>query len=326
MADNIIKFNATKRGRDEEASDGDLEAAEQELRVRAKNLCRQVETTYWELGQALYEIFDGLPGGFRDSMKGEGAKGARVELFRKWGYESFEEYCEREIKMQRRSASNIRYAYYWFQIELDLPVDVITRLKALGRSKVYLLAGFAQKDNIVPWLEKAETMTHDELKKVIRAARAVNKPSSDETFENAKKAAQEREDGHAIAPAPETAHTLHTSLYDGQWDTWNAALERAKNVTGSDKISHNLEMICTDYLANNDFADPKDDLKRSIAKFEKLTGVKLIAIDTKSGKPIYGGDLLWLMVKERVDFDKAESEKTEDKNQIKEDGEPGPSF
>lgn len=288
----------------------DLAKAEVELRERTKVAAKQVDTAYWELGQALYEVYDGVPGGYRELMKGEGAKEARIELFKKWGYGSFEEYCEREVGMQRRSASNIRYAYYWFKIELDLGAEIIDQLKSLGRSKLYLLAGFVQKDNVMSWLEKAKEMTHEELKKVIVASRANSKNTNkdNELFENAKSGAAVNEDGYAVAPAPETQHTLHTSLYDGQWGTWNAALERAKSVTGSDTISHNLEMICTDYLATNDFADPKEDQKRTVAKYERLLGLKLIAIDPKSGKPVYGGDLLWMMVKERVEFEKGGQE------------------
>src|SRR6185503_4518245 len=103
----------------------DLEQAETELRARTKDLSKRVELTYWELGKALYEVYDGIPGGYRELMRGEGAKEARMALFKKWGYSSFEEYCEREVGLLRRSAQNIRYAYYWFQIELDLNQDVI---------------------------------------------------------------------------------------------------------------------------------------------------------------------------------------------------------
>ena len=319
----------------------DLEKAEQELRERTKKLCKQVDTAYWELGQALYEVYDGIPGGYRELLKGEGSKEARIALFKKWGYSSFEEYCEREVGLQRRSASNIRYAYYWFKIELDLPAEIIEQLKALGRSKVYLLAGFVQKDNVMSWIEKAQEMTHDELKKVIVAARASKKGNTktdDEMFERSKTGGEINDDGYTVAPAPETQHTLHTSLYDGQWNTWNAALERAKGVTGSDTISHNLEMICMDYLATNDFADPAEDQKRTIAKYERLLGLKLIAIDPKTGKPVYGADLLWAMVKSRVQFEEEEQKKQVESNPapaadrpplklVKGDGEdPTPSF
>jgi hypothetical protein len=290
----------------------DLEKAEDELRTRTKDLCKRVELTYWELGKALYEVYDGVPGGYRELLKGEGAKEARMALFKKWGYSSFEEYCEREVGLLRRSAQNIRYAYYWFQIELDLKPDVVQLLTSLGRSKVYLMAGFVQKDTVLSWIEKAQSMTYDELRKVIQAARATTKKSKkdEELFELAKGGAISAGD-HSVPPAPETMHTVSTSLYDGQFNTWQQAVERAKSITNSDKISHNLEMICTDFLATNDFTDPEGDQKKIIAKYERLLGLKLIAIDPKSGKPVYGGDLLWKMVAERVNNDENAPNKTE---------------
>ena len=288
----------------------DLEQAENRLRTRVKDLFVQVETTYWELAKALYEIYDGVPGGYRGLTSGDGAREARRELFRKWGYSSFEEYVEREIGIRRRSASNLRYAYWWFVIDQNLSDDLITQLKIIGRSKIYTLAGYVTKDNIHIWLENAKSMTNDELKKAIDKAKVVVsiKDRGDEALFESSKSDEVDGDGFRAPPAPESTHMLSTSMYDGQWSTWQAALDRAKNVTNSDKISHNLEMICIDYLASNDFADPKDDLKRSIAKFEKLIGHKIIAIDTKSGKPVYGGDLLWLMVKQRETVEAADSD------------------
>lgn len=291
----------------------ELENAENELRKSAKSLYKNIESSYWELGRILYEVYDGIPGGYRQLIKGDLARSQRTALFAKWGYASFEEWCEREVGILRRSASSLRRAYWWFEIELHLPEKVKDRVKALGRTKVYLLSGFADSENAVSWIEKAENMTYDELKKAVNSSRALNKKPSDKDtamFEHAAEAEavqRNTEDGYAVPPEPEHMHTLNTSMYDGQFNTWQAAYDRAKNITGSDKISHNLEMICTDFLATNDFLDPKDDQKRIIAKFEKLTGLKIIAIDPSSGKPIYGADLLWGLVKQRIEFEKEDA-------------------
>lgn len=281
-----------------------LERAENELRQRAQELSRQIETTYWELGQILYEVYDGVPGGYRSAIKGEGAKEMRKSLFEKWGYSSFEEYCEKEVGIHRRSASNLRYAYYWFEIHLSgLPPEIRSEIRSLGRSKVYVLMGKVTSDNIVPWLEKAKNMTTEELKKAVILAEAARKrteqspETGEDTFEHARSASGAGGGSdYKEAPQPEVVHNFQTTMYDGQWDICQQALERAKNISGSDKINHNLDMIFTDYLATNGFTDPKDDLKRSIAKFEKQIGKKIIAIDPQSGRPIYGADLLHMLV------------------------------
>lgn len=320
----------------------ELLAAENELRSEAKSLYASIETTYWELGRVLYEVFDGVPGGYRELLKGDGAREARREIFRKWGYSSFEEYCEREIGIQRRSASSLRHAYWWFEIKLQLPTELKDQLKKLGRSRIYVLSGFVDNDNIMSWLEKASTMTVEELRKAVNAVNALKKKPvtpDDQLFEYAKAAQyqeQQNEQEHLDAPALEQGHTLMTNLYEGQWNTWNQAFDRAKNITKSDKVSHNLEMICQDYLATNDFADPKDDLRRYMAKMEKMTGMKIIAIDPHDGKAVYGADLLWALVQQRVEFQNTENaekaELTEDKPKLRlvettdDDGEPPAAF
>jgi hypothetical protein len=286
----------------------EVEAAEKQLRDKAKTLYKNIETTYWELGGVLYAVFDGLPGGYRDLMKGDGSREVRRELFRKWGYSSFEEYCENEIGIMRRTASNLRYIYWYFEIQLKIPAELKEQVKRLGRSKMYTLAGFVTDDNLISWLEKAANMTNDQLKKAVAGAKALNKaPDVNGAFEHAQnilnnEAQQNKE--HMDAPAPETMHTLNTNLYEGQWDTWQSALDRAKNITKSDKISHNLEMICQDYLATNNFVDPADDQRRYFAKIEQLTHMRIVAIEPNTGKAVYGADLLWAMIQQRMQFEK----------------------
>lgn len=281
-------------------SEEELEKAENELRARAKDLFKRIETTYWELGQALYEVYDGVPGGYRDLMKGDGSRAARKALFEKWGYASFEEYCEKEIGILRRSAQNLRYAYYWFEINLMLPTELKEQIKSLGRSKVYLLSGFVDNDNIMGWVDKARQMTHEKLKKEIKTAKAEKADKNKDGEEGGVDIndAMGDDDERKVAPAPEEMHTLQAGLFEPQWKTWEAAFDRAKNISGSDKIGHNLELICQDFLANNDFTKPEEDIKAYCAKIERHLGKKLIVIDPGSGSPVYGADLLWMLVKE----------------------------
>ncbi len=301
MKDNLIVLSG---GADSQT----LEQAEDELRVRARSLGSQIDKTYWELGRALYEIYDGLPGGWAAVRGNELTQEARRGLYSKWGYTSFEEYCEKEIGLQRRTASSLRYAYWWFEHQMSLPTEIKERLLKLGRSKLYKLAGFVDNDNIITWLEKSAELTVEELGKEIKKAKAVRMPGHDANFSEGDdlfdgKAPSEFSNGHRAAPAPETAHTLTTSLYEGQWNTWQQAFDRAKGLTGSDKISHNLEMICLDYLSTNDFMSPEDDIKAYLSKLENMLGLKIIAVDPQSGKPKYGTDLLWMLVKARTDLE-----------------------
>ena len=289
--------------------EADAAAEEEELRGRARTLSKQIETTYWELGKAIYEVWDGCPGGRR---RAAGEPEIRKGLHEKWGYASFEEYCDKEVGLKRRTASHLRYAYYWFEHKLSLPSEVKDRLKKLGRSKLYAMAGHVTEDNIISWIDKAEMMTVEDIKKTIATAKAVesrkssedNPHAGDDLYEYAKQdkiAADNAGGDFREAPAPEVMKTLHTSLYAGQFETWQNAFDRAKGITGSDKISHNLEMICLDFLGGNDFTTPETDVGTYLSKIERLLGLKMIAIDPQTGKPVHGQDLLWLLVQARVD-------------------------
>lgn len=314
-------------------SDEELTKAENELRARAKQLAKQIDSTYWDLGQCLYEVYDGVPGGYRELMKGDGSRQVREGLFKKWGYKSFADYADSEVGIRKRSAENLRYAFYWFEIQLHLPKEVKEKIKSLGRSKVYQLAGFVQEDNIIMWVDKASEMNFEELKKSVKSAKSVggDKNADNEELDQNMDLSDLDSDEPTPAPKPEEMHTLTTSLYENQWQTWQAALERAKSASGSDKIGHNLELIAQDFLMNNEFKiKGEEDLKALISKFERLIHKKLICIDISSGKPLYGADLLWNLVHERVQSEKEDVSAVDEEDESNvtsiEDGRKRPSL
>jgi hypothetical protein len=273
----------------------EIEVGKNELREKAKALVKKIETDYWDLGQYLYDVYDGLPGGYRDLLKGEGSRAVRKAMFEEWGYASFGEYCEKELGIKKRSGESLRYAYYWFEIHLNLPKELKEDIKTLGRSKVYMLSGFVSSDDVMGWISKAKSMTYEDLKKSVKEAKSVKAGNTgvidvEEADQNIGKP----------APAPEVMHTVQTSLYEPQFQIWNAAFERAKGISKSEKVGHNLELICQDFLMNNDFGKSSDDDKKAwLEKIERSIGWKLIAIDPVSGKPQHGVDLLWMLVKAR---------------------------
>ena len=306
----IVKPGDSKKEASEgiEISGKDLEKAESELRSRAKSLRWEIEDNYWELGKCLWEVYDGVPGGYQAMMKGDGAKQAREGLFAKWGFKSFENYAEAELGLRKRTAQNIRYAYYWFEVQEKLPAKVLTELKKVGRSRVYILAGFARKDSINLWIEKAKSCTFEELKKSITSAKAVKagKNVDDEEVNSLSGS----EDGSG-APPPEQTHTVQTSLYDDQNKIYESAIARAKGISKSDKTGHNLVLICQDFLANNEFGDsPKKDIKGYLSKQERLIGLKLIAIDPATGSPKFGKEILWMLIKEKSRKDIADKKES----------------
>ncbi len=74
-------------------------------------------------------------------------------------------------------------------------------------------------------------------------------------------------------------------------------MERAQQLAPTRKPMPNgalLDLICTDFLATNDFrrADDPETHLRFLAKFERLMGRRLVVIDPKRWVIEYGMDAL----------------------------------
>lgn len=286
--------------------------AENRLREEARNLVREIEHKYWDLSRCLYEVYDGVPGGHRALMTGEGSMQDRRSLFEKWGYKNFGEYCEKEVGLRKRTAENLRYAYWWFTIQQPMPEKIISELISIGRSKLYLLSGMATIDSVTLWIEKAKELTHEELAKAIKLAKAatsdrnIDDEEKDSSPDEAPSASTATADaGPKHLPKPEEWHQLNVPLADAQFETWQAAFKRAQSISNSEKVGHNLDLICQDFLSNNDFGDAKGkDRTAFIAKIERKLGVLIIAVDPNSGKPVHGRDLLHRMMNAKDDLEK----------------------
>lgn len=301
----VVGSNEKKMASAEPAgpSDEEILKAETDLREEARNLVQEIEHKYWDLGRALYDVYDGVPGGYR-GLTGSSSREDRRSLFEKWGYKNFCDYCENEVGIRKRTGENLRFAYYWFAIQQPMPPHVVADLVSIGRSKMYLLSGVATLDSVTLWIEKAKELTFEDLKKAIKTAKAVTSVRNVDTEEKdasgfVGSSAPVEENAPKQPPKPEEFHQVNVPLADAQFDTWKTAFDRAKKLTNSDKTGHNFELICQDFLANNDFSNTQEkDRTAYLAKMERRLGVLIIAIDPNSGAPIHGRDLLWRMIKE----------------------------
>ena len=83
--------------------------------------------------------------------------------------------------------------------------------------------------------------------------------------------------------------SLSFKLFPLQKKNVDTALEKAQEISGSDKSGNLLDLICTDYLATNAGVDSVQDMLR---KQEKNLGVRLVAYDEEHKSVIYGSDLI----------------------------------
>lgn len=287
--------------------DSDLDAWAKRLRKRAKELAKQLDTGYVELSDLLYKVWD-------PPATGAGSK----PLYQRWGHNSFAEYAEHELSLHRRKAERLRRIGYMLNVDLAGMDKILkSKLVGVGWSKLRELTRVLTLKNAAEWIEVADRVSYPVLmeeiakylqkkaekdeKKAARKAVNASTPSStpdDEASEDEKEDEDEEDD--PILPPSEKYRLTNFLLFEEQYEIVRGALERAAELSQSSKKGHNLTMICTDFLATNDFkagSDPKA-VSRYLAKIEQLFGLKLIAVNPKSGDVMYGLQTLARAAKE----------------------------
>ena len=176
----------------------------------------------------------------------------------KMKYASFEEYVETELGFKRRKAYDLIDIYRTFIVDLELPID---KLKEISWSKARLVTKIVDKDNVEAILEEIEPMTVREVKSMVAEIKADDPTLKTTTYSD--------EDDFVrvlLMLAPLQAENLHH------------ALETASKISGSEKPSNNIDLICTDFLSSTAATGVEGALiKLDAAKsaIERAFGVKL---------------------------------------------------
>lgn len=266
------------------------------IRKKAKELVRGVELGYVELAEILYDVYD-------TPVENDPQRGP---VFKAWGYESFANYAEHELGLRRRKAEYLRSIGYKLKVDLkDLDPQVKQNLCALGWTKLRVLTRVLNLKNAVDWIAMADRVSYPELeeavKKYILQKQEKAKQKKDlAAAVNAGMAGNSSDEEEDELPETEEHHWEHFMLKNDQIEPVRQALERAQELSKSEMKSHNLSLICTDFVANNSFHKKGDpgNVTRYLAKMEELLGVKLVAIDPKDTKVVYGLENLQQLAKE----------------------------
>jgi len=255
------------------------------LRQKTKDLVQQVDTAYMDLARCLWTVYD-IP------VENDKSKGP---IYRAWGHASFQDYVTDELEMEPKKAQRLKRIWYVVEVQLRLPDETKKRVAALGFAKVRELVRVINKANTGDWLDRAEKLTYRELLDAI-------KPHVDGKTE-AEGAAQpslpEGEDTATTAYSEsEAAEKRVFGFYPEQAKTVNAAIERAKQLSGSNKDSNNIDLVCQNFLATNDFGngDRTKELEKYLRNMERALKIQLIAYDPVQQEVIYGFDVLTRIV------------------------------
>lgn len=171
-------------------------------------------------------------------------------------YESFEEYVENELGFKRRKAYDLIDIYKTFIVDLKLDSD---RLKDISWSKARLVTKVVDESNVEEMLTKIEPMSVRDVKEMVRGMKEEDPTLSSTLSEDALVRV-------VFQLAPAQAENLHH------------AIETAMKISGSEKPSHNIDLICTDFLSSTDAIGVEGALiKLDVAKqsLERAFGVKL---------------------------------------------------
>lgn len=272
-----------------EAAKRDQDEWTDKLRTRAKELARDLEHGYMEMAKILYQVYDTPVDGSPKNLP----------LYSKWGFASFADYAEKELGLQAKKAGSLRRIWYRLEVELaGIPVELKDRIIRMGWTKVRELIRILTLRNADEWVGLAERSSYPEL--CVSINRYIDE------VENAKKLAEEKgEDVEALnaeLPQVEKLYPTTFAFYEGQKKNVELALARCAELSKSSVKSNNLDLICTEFLATNNFSHIDDLQKvRYLAKFEMLFGLKLVVVDPETNQVIYGIEALERLAKGAVE-------------------------
>jgi len=236
-----------------------------QLCTRVHELATDINKNTFDLGKVLWEI------------KGQAGR------LRSLGYASLEELGER-AGIGARKMHYLIEIHEWFVVRNRLPDVLDARLRRLPWTKLRHLVGVATAGNAAEWIATAESLTRDELTQKVKAHKNTPQPVGQSAGSEASESTPEIFVRRPFVLADTANHEGGT-----QASVVDTALKRAAKLSGSNKDGHNLALICTDFLATNDFPTLSGEAKlHYLAKIETLLGLKLIVANPDCSQVLYG--------------------------------------
>jgi hypothetical protein len=285
------------------------------MRKNAVEVAHHLETGYMDLAKILYDLYD-VP------VDGDPDKGCWLS---EWGYPSIGDFAESELGIKRRKAEYLRAIWYRLEVEMsDMDPKVKADVVALGWSKVRELIKVLTIKNAEKWIDIAKNSNYGDLCASVRKYRdklesahaakdlgekyvapvptkvtapqpkgadlpTAFKPVLVDGDHDSEESVADLEPVKTLTSADgEKLYPKHFALPADQLELLNAALKRAAELSNSAVPSHNLGIVCQDFLATNMFGKAdQDQLLRFMAKYEQIFNVRIVVID-QDDDPIYG--------------------------------------
>jgi len=203
-------------------------------------------------------------------------------------FESWDEYVGVELGMKRRTSFKRIEVYQKLCVELDIPEETLGKLEW---SKVGLVSKHLTDDNWNAVLDALDGMSFRQAEGFNKALKETDDVEEAAASVHTVKAIAGPEEGEEDAVGTDTGESTKTfscKCSATQYESIQAALDAAGGASGSESPANNLDLICTEYLANipPDATDGEEakvqNLSRIISNLEDAYGVTL-AVETVEG-------------------------------------------
>lgn len=237
--------------KEEEVEEEEVETKEEqflEIRNQAKDLKEKTAKLFWDFAVILSDI-------------------QSRDLFRVWGYNTWGDYIDQELEIGKRAVQKYIRVYDWFKV---MPENIQEWIKSIGWTKAQHLVEVVKPENAGEWRNRIAGLTVGQIEQLIHDL-------THGTTEG-------DEEGSGSSSEPDTGERPKAkkfNLMPDQYDTVELALQRASEISESDKENHNLTMICMEYVSSNTHIKNIDDYLKQV---EKALGVLLIAYREEEGE------------------------------------------
>lgn len=209
----------------------DTEIRSEEVRKRIRDIRSNIEGSYIELAQLLYEAYEN-------------------DFFKRWGYDSFRDYCIEEMDIKyRRARYFITIAHAVKECGLDW-----NEVHSIGIAKMRVIAPLLTTGNHKHWMDQAKECTQDQLKAITK---------------NTKKG-----DDAVVEDLPKL-FSVQLRMDEDQHSIIMDTINHAKNVLNTDSMVVALEHIAYEYMQKGGNSPRKTDLATLLGYIERTYAVTL---------------------------------------------------
>lgn len=236
-----------------EVSGEEVECKYKDIRDKILALLLETENKTWDLAVVLETAYE-------------------ADMYREWNYDSFREYVEKELNIQIRKAQYLVQLQEWFK---KMPANIQQWMRGIGWTKARMLMHAVTAENAAEWKNKVAGKTVAEIGAMLKDAKDVTS------------GADGGEDGGGSKEDKPASKNF--KLFPEQLKNVDMALEKAMEMSGSDKPGNLLDMICIEFLSTNAGIDSVQSYLRFM---EKNLGVCIVAYLLEENKIVYGEDFI----------------------------------